>query len=162
MVGEPEAWHRRSVAGLLIVRIYLIGSLKDPHFPEVADALRSAGHDVFDDWRGGGHDGDHRWREYELIERDRGYAEAVYAPFAKNNREFDRSNIDLQEAVIAVCKPKALPGRSSIAELGYARWAKGKSTYILLNGEPDEWDLMLPLVVDQFFTSTEELLEALK
>lgn len=143
------------------MRLYLIGSLKDPNFPEVAGALREAGHDVFDDWRGGGHDGDHRWREYELIERDRGYAEAVYAPFAANGREFDRCNIDLCEAVIAVCKLNTLPGRSSIAELGYARWAKGKHTYVLLNGDPDEWDLMLPLVVKRFFTNTGQLLEAL-
>ena len=143
------------------MKIYLIGSLKDPNFPEVADALRQAGHEVFDDWRGGGHDGDHRWRQYELNERDRGYAEAVWAPFAENGREFDRSNIAAQDMVVAVCKPGKLPGVSAVAELAYARWALNKPAVVLLNGEPEEWDLMLPLAVTEFFNTITELVEAL-
>jgi len=143
------------------MNIYLIGSLKDPDFPHVAEALREAGHNVFDDWRGGGHDGDHRWREYELNDRGRGYAEAVYAPFAVSGRAFDVANIERQDVVVAVCKERKLPGRSSVAELAYAK-NNGILSYVLLNGEPDEWDLMLPLAVHRFFTSVAGLLEFLK
>ncbi len=142
------------------MKVYLVGSLKDPDFPEVADILRQTGHEVFDDWRGGGHDGDHRWRDYEWIERDRGYAEAVYAPFATSNREFDRRNIVANDCVVAVCKKGHLPGRSSIAELAFAQRI-GHGAYVLLNGEPEEWDLMLPLVVDKFFNTVDDLLEVL-
>lgn len=140
------------------MKVYLAGSLKDPEFPTVAEALRDAGHDVFDDWRGGGHDGDVRWRDYELNERSRGYIEAVNAPFAVSNREFDKRNIGACEVLVVLCKPGKLPGRSSIAELGYARWGLSQRTAILLAGEPEEWDLMLPLVAHAIFNTTEELL----
>lgn len=142
--------------------IYLVGSLKDPEFPKVAEALRDAGHDVFDDWRGGGHDGDARWRDYELNDRGRGFIEAVHAPFAVSNREFDRSNIERSNIVVAVCKAGKLPGRSAIAELAYAKLALRIRSYVLLNGDPEEWDLMLPLVIDRFFPSIDKLLEVLK
>lgn len=155
-VAVPEA----VVYGKKPMKVYLVGSLKDPEFPHVAEALREAGHDVFDDWRGGGHDGDARWRGYELNERGRGYVQAVYSPFAVNGRTFDRENIEASNVVVAVCKPGKLPGRSSIAELGHASKLRIR-TVVLLNGEPEEWDLMLPLVVDHFLTSTDQLLELL-
>ncbi len=143
------------------MKIYLIGSLKDPGFPEVASDLRAAGHDVFDDWRAGGKDGDVRWADYEMQHRGRGYIAAISAPFSACVREFDRQNICEQDCVIAVCKENSLPGRSSIAELAYAKLSLGRKAYVLLNGEPDEWDQMLPLVVDQFFYDVDTLLKVL-
>lgn len=143
------------------MKIYLVGSLKDEEFPRIAERFREGGHEVFDDWRGGGADGDKRWRDYELNERDRGYVEALQAPFAVNNREFDRTNIDKCDAVVAVCKPNKLPGISAVAELAYARWVKGTHAIILLNGEPHDWDLMLPLVVTRVCNNVEEVLEVL-
>jgi hypothetical protein len=142
------------------MKIYLVGSLKHPGFVDTAEALRAAGHDVFDDWRGGGPDGDARWRDYELNERDRGYAKAVFSHFAENNREFDRSNLVAQEVIVAVCKPNKLPGPSSVAELSYAKH-HGIPAYVLLNGEPHEWELMLPLAVTDIFENLDQLLEAL-
>lgn len=139
--------------------IYLVGSLKDPNFPATADALREAGYDVFDDWRGAGRDGDARWRDYELNERDRGYAQAVYAPFAENGRAFDVRNIEKSDVVVAVCQWGKLPGRSAVAELGYAR-RMHIPTFILLHGEPEDWDLMLPLVA-HIVPSVDTLLEEL-
>jgi hypothetical protein len=144
------------------MHIYLVGSLKDDNFPMVADALRAAGHEVFDDWRGAGCDGDARWREYELNERERGYVEALRAPFASNGREFDRKNIDDSDVVIAVCKPNKLPGASSVAEMAYARWHKGKYAIVLLNGEPNEWELMLPLAATHVCNNLDEVLEVLR
>jgi len=144
------------------MKIYLVGSLKDPDFPDVAERLREEGHEVFDDWRGGGHDGDHRWRMYEITERGRNYVKALAAPFATNNFEFDKKHLDWCEVAIAVCKEGKLPGRSSVAELTYVRWGRGRPTYILLNGEPEEWDLMLPLTAHGFFYTIDELIEQLK
>lgn len=125
--------------------IYLVGSLKDPDYPKTADALREAGYEVFDDWRGAGEDGDKRWRSYELNERGRYYHDAVYAPYAENGREFDKLNIAMADAVVAVCKAHKLPGASAVAELAFAQ-SFDKPTFILLNGDPYDWDLMLPLV----------------
>jgi len=144
------------------MKIYLVGSLKDPDFPKVAQALRDAGHDVFDDWRGGGCDGDKRWQYYEQEERERNYVEALRSPFAESNFEFDKANLDKCDVAVAVCKAGKLPGRSSVAELAYVRWARGKHSYVLFNGEPDEWDLMLPLVVHDFFYTIDDLVEGLK
>ena len=144
------------------MNIYLVGSLKDPEFPHVADRLREEGHEVFDDWRGGGHDGDQRWHMYELNERCRNYVEALHSPFATNNFNFDKHHLDRCDVAIAVCKLGKLPGRSSVAELTYVRWALGRRTYILLNGEPDEWDLMLPLTAHGFFYSVDGLAAQLK
>lgn len=144
------------------MKVYLVGSLKDPDFPNVAKALREAGFDVFDDWRGGGHDGDHRWRMYEMHERGRNYVEALEAPFAVNNFDFDKKHLDWCEVAVAVCKPNHLPGRSATSELTYVRWGRGKQTYILLNGEPEEWDLMLPLTAHAFFYKVEDLIAKLK
>jgi hypothetical protein len=128
--------------------IYLVGSLKDPDYPKTADALREAGYEVFDDWRGAGEDGDKRWRSYELNERGRYYHDAVYAPYAKNGRNFDRHNIGEADAVVAVCKAHKLPGASAVAELAFASMMLGKPAFILLNGDPYDWDLMLPLVAE--------------
>jgi hypothetical protein len=144
------------------MRIYLIGSLKDPQFELVADALRDAGHEVFDDWRGAGADGDARWRRYELNERSRGYIEAVFAPFATQGREFDRRNIVASDVMVAVCKERKLPGSSSVAELAYASLGLNKPAYVLLNGEPDEWDLMLPLLNCTWVSSLTELVSVLR
>ena len=32
------------------MKVYLVGSLRNPYVREVASLLRTAGHDVFDDW----------------------------------------------------------------------------------------------------------------
>jgi hypothetical protein len=140
------------------MRIYLVGSLKDPYFPVIADALREAGYDVFDDWRGAGPDGDRRWRDYELNERGRGYHQAVYEDFAVNGRTFDTCNIVASDAVVAVCKKWKLPGASAIAELAFAKYTAELPTFILMNGEPEDWDLMLPLVA-QIVPDLDTLLE---
>ena len=49
--------------------IYLIGSLKDPYVREVAEALRDAGHDVFDDWHASGPYADTGARQQPLVSR---------------------------------------------------------------------------------------------
>lgn len=142
------------------MKVYVVGSLKHPRPREVAEALREAGHEVFDDWHASGPDADMHWQSYEQ-ERGRNYVEALDGPFARNGFRFDRDNLDKSEVIVAVTKPFKLPGISSVAELGYAR-SMGKFAFVLLDGEPERWDLMLPLVVDKFFYTLEHLLTDLK
>lgn len=142
------------------MKIYLVGSLKDPDFSSIATWLRAEGFEVFDDWRSAGAEADTRWREYETRERRRGYADALFEPFATTAREFDCRHIDNSDLVVAVCPLEKLPGRSAIAELGYAS-RRGLPTAILLRGDPDEWDLMLPLVAE-IFDAADDLLAWLR
>lgn len=141
------------------MKVYLVGSLKDQYVREVANALRDADYEVFDDWHASGPDADAHWQRYEKS-RGRAYVEALKAPFGRNSFEFDVSHLASSAAAVAVCKPNRLPGTSSIAELGYMR-ALGKPTFILLNGEPFEWELMVQLV-GKFILSIPELLEELQ
>ena len=55
--------------------VYLIGSLRNPKIPQVANILREAGHDVFDDWFSPGPNCDDEWKTYEQL-RGRSYLEA--------------------------------------------------------------------------------------
>lgn len=142
------------------MNIYLVGSLKHPKVREVADHLREAGHEVFDDWHAGGPEADQHWRFYEQ-DRGRNYVEALAAPFAVNAFDFDRRHLDLCDVAIAVCKPGKMPGISSVAELTYVRWGRGKRTLVLFDGEPEQWDLMLPLTAHRFCYTIDELVENL-
>lgn len=135
-------------------KVYIVGSLRNPVIREVANALRVAGFNVFDDWHGCGPDADDQWKTYEK-DRGRGYAEALRGKLAKHAFEFDKSNLDEADAVVLV-----LPaGKSGHLELGYAA-GKGKRTYILLEPDRDEdrWDLMY-LFATAVVTDVTELLE---
>ena len=48
-----------------MAKIYLIGSLRNAKIAEIANKLRSAGHEVFDDWFGAGPEADDFWQKYE-------------------------------------------------------------------------------------------------
>lgn len=115
--------------------IYLIGSLRNPEVPKVANKLREAGFDVFDDWYAAGPEADDKWRDYEKG-RGRSYLEALHGAAANNVFQFDRRHIDSSDAVILI-----LPaGKSGHLELGYSL-GRGKQGYILLD-DPERWDVM--------------------
>lgn len=115
--------------------IYLIGSLRNPEVPKIANQLRSAGLNVFDDWYAAGEIADDSWRDYEKA-RGRTYMEALQGAAAKNVFAFDKRHLDAASDVILV-----LPaGKSGHLELGWAI-GKGKRGYILLDS-PDRWDVM--------------------
>ena len=116
--------------------IYLIGSLRNPQIPEIANTLRSAGHDVFDDWFSAGHEADDKWRDYEKV-RGRSYIEALKGLSAEHVFQFDLKH--LQRADTAVLVYPA--GKSAHLELGWAL-GQGKRGFILLDN-PDRWDVML-------------------
>ena len=135
--------------------IYLIGSLRSPRVRQVALELRQAGHDVFDDWHACGAEADAEWTSYEK-DRGRIYQEALAAPFAQHAFHFDMLHI--LEADIGVLVLPA--GKSGHLELGYMI-GRGQRGYILLDGEPEKWDLMY-LLAHGVFYSVEELLPHLK
>lgn len=117
------------------MNIYLIGSLRNPEVPNVANRIRALGHEVFDDWFAAGPEADDKWREYE-ISRGRDYLEALNGAAAKNVFAFDKRHLDAADAAVLL-----LPaGKSGHLELGYVI-GSGRRGYVLLD-TPDRWDVM--------------------
>lgn len=115
--------------------IYLIGSLRNPQVPIIANQLRAVGLDVFDDWYAAGPEADDKWRDYERG-RGRNFKEALSGYAARSVFEFDHRHLERAAAVVLI-----LPaGKSGHLELGWAL-GKGKPGFILLDS-PDRWDVM--------------------
>ena len=138
----------------MTLKIYLIGSLRNPEVPKLANKIRELGFTVFDDWYAAGPDADDKWRDYEKT-RGRNYKEALKGLAAKHVYRFDLKH--LNECDIAVLYLPA--GKSGHLELGYAI-GKGKRGYILLDN-PERWDVMYQFA-HGVFHSFEELQEELK
>jgi nucleoside 2-deoxyribosyltransferase len=135
--------------------IYLIGSLRNPTIIEIANKLRKLGFDVFDDWMAAGPEADDYWRDYEKA-RGHNYAEALKGHAAFHVYNFDREHLEKADAGIL-----ALPaGKSGHLELGWLL-GKGKPGYILLEGEPERYDVMY-LFASGVFNTFEELANELK
>lgn len=133
--------------------LYLIGSLRNPQVPVIAEQLRAAGHSVFDDWFAAGPEADDKWRDYEQA-RGRSYREALSGYAAGHVFDFDRLHLERADVVVLM-----LPaGKSGHLELGWAL-GKGKPGYILLDN-PDRWDVMYKFA-DGVFYSVDELVVAL-
>ena len=131
---------------------YIIGSLSNPRVEEVADQLRLAGFDCFDQWRAA--HGDH-WADY-AIRRKMKFKEALEMDFTNTAFNFDMKY--LSKADIGVLVMPA--GRSGGLELGWLL-GRGKRGYILYDGEPERPDLMTKLATGVFF-SLEDLIKELK
>src|SRR5690606_13433819 len=121
-------------------KIYLIGSLRNPDIPLIADKVRKETKvEVFDDWFAAGPEADDFWKAYE-VSRGRSYSEGLQGYAARHVFEFDRHHLDTSDGAIL-----ALPaGRSGHLELGYMA-GRGKRTYILLDRsylDEDRWDCM--------------------
>lgn len=128
------------------MKIYLIGSLRNPEIPKVGNLLRADGHTVFDDWHAGGPSADDEWKRYET-ERGRSYQEALNGWAARHIFEFDKHHLDECEVGVLV-----LPaGKSAHLELGYLV-GSGKTGYILMD-DPDRWDVMMQFGVSVFSVS---------
>ena len=69
-------------------KIYLIGSLRNPEVPKMAQEIRKLGFDVFDDWYAAGERADDSWKEYE-ISRGHNYREALSGYAADHVFDFD-------------------------------------------------------------------------
>lgn len=118
------------------MKLYLIGSLRNPAVPLLAQTLRGQGFEVFDDWYAVGPKADDHWLEYEKA-RGRTYAEALQGHAAKNTFHFDKTHIDA--ANIGVLLYPA--GRSAHLELGYMI-GQGKPGIVYIPEEPERWDVM--------------------
>ena len=135
--------------------IYIIGSLKNKDVPEVAEYLRSLGHDVFDEWYSAGPEADDYWQAHCEM-RGMNYAEALASPHAECVFEFDRKYLDLADTVVLV-----LPaGKSGHIELGYAL-GRGKRGFVLFPNQPDRYDVMYKFATGFAFT-WEELADLLE
>jgi len=118
-----------------VAKLYLIGSLRNPEIPKIANELRELGFDVFDDWFAAGPEADDKWKEYEET-RGRSFSDALNGEAARHVFGFDFQHLSVSDVVVLV-----LPaGKSGHLELG---WALGrhKRGYILHNN-PDRWDVM--------------------
>ena len=137
-------------------KLYVIGSLRNPVIPLVAQTLRGRlDIEVFDDWYAAGPEADDYWMSYEK-ERGRSYTEALQGYAARHVFGFDKSHLDSADGTLLV-----LPaGKSGHLELGYMA-GKGKWTGILLDKEePERWDIMYGFASGVFRT-LEEVVQAL-
>ena len=116
--------------------IYLIGSLRNPEIPKIANRLREHGLEVFDDWYAAGEHADDAWRDYELA-RGHNFREALQGHAARNVFEFDKRHIARASAAILACPA----GKSGHLELGVVL-GSGRPGYILLDGNPERFDVM--------------------
>src|SRR3990167_1030837 len=118
------------------MKIYLIGALKNPNIPFIANLLRRKGYEVFDDWFSPGKNADECWQEYETT-RGRSYKQALHGAHARHIFEFDKRHLDDADIGILVMPS----GRSGHLELGYLA-GQGKPTFVLFDEEPARYDLM--------------------
>ena len=142
------------------MKIYVASSWRNEHYPEVVQAIRSAGHQVYDfrnpkehvqerdqgfHWK----DIDSDWKSWSPDQ----FIEALTHPLAKAGYKSDQDALDAADATVLV-----MPcGRSAHLELGYAA-GQGKPTIILLSdGEPELMYKMAHCLV----TSVEDMLTAL-
>ncbi len=134
--------------------IYVVGSLRNPKVPQIAEVLRDIGYDAFDDWYAAGPTADDSWQAYETA---RGHdCQAALAGYAAQHVfKYDRSHLDRCAAGLLV-----LPaGKSGHLELGYLL-GQGKPGYILLDGEPERFDVMYNFAT-KIFTSVDEMVKEL-
>jgi hypothetical protein len=120
------------------MKIYLIGSLRNPRVPEVSAQLREDGHDVFDDWYAAGPEADDYWQKYEIA-RGHTYSEALKGFAANHVYHFDKHHLDTADCAVLL-----LPaGKSGHLELGYII-GTGKPGYIVLDETKpvERWDVM--------------------
>jgi hypothetical protein len=141
---------------LLGKTIYIIGSMRNPRVPVIANALRAIGWDAYDDWYSSGPESDDRWQEYERA-RGRSYVEALNGYHAQHVFDIDKHHLDRCSRALMVMPA----GKSCHLELGYTI-GRGKPGYILLDGaEPERFEIM-PRFATRVFGVLDEVLESLK
>lgn len=137
------------------MKIYLIGSLRNPNIVQVGNRLRAAGYDVFDQWWAPGRETDSFWQEYTKA-RGQTYREAIQDHYAKHVYDFDKCHLDAADAAVLV-----LPaGKSAHLEAGYV-CGRSKPMIVMFDGEPERYDIMYQFA-SAFVFSEDELLEEFK
>lgn len=118
------------------MKIYLIGSLRNPRVPFIGSELRQAGFDVFDDWFAAGPQADDCLWAYEQG-RSHSCAEALTGYAAQHIFAFDKWHLERADVAVLIMPA----GKSAFLELGIAV-GQGKWGYILLDKEPERIDIM--------------------
>ena len=137
-------------------KIYVASSWRNPIQEQIVCALRNAGHEVYDFKNPApGHKGfawsdiDRDWLNWSPVR----FIKALTHSIAVGGFKFDKAALEWCDTCILV-----LPcGRSAHLELGYAA-GQGKDTYVLLNDEKFEPELMY-LLNDSCATSIEEIID---
>lgn len=135
-------------------KVYVIGSLRNEVIPQVAETLRKAGHAAFDAWYSAGPEADDYWQKHEKF-KGHTFQQALAGYAAQNVYAFDKRHLDAADVVVMVMPA----GKSGHLELGYSV-GKGKRTYILMDGEPERYDVMYNFAT-KVVMSVEELLKEL-
>lgn len=129
--------------------LYLIGSLRNPQVPVFAGRLRALGFEVFDDWYAAGPEADDYWQKYEQ-ERGHDLVEALEGHAAYHVFDYDHKHLDRADLGILL-----LPGgRSAHIEMGYLA-GRGVPTHIILEGEPERYDVMYRFATQVWRTEDE-------
>ena len=139
------------------MKIYLASSWRNNKQPEVVEALRNEGHEVYDfrNPEPGNHgfhwsDIDQKWKNWSKEE----FRSALFHPVAEKGFGLDMKS--LMECDVCVLVGPC--GRSAHLEAGYAVGA-GKITYILAD-EGEEPELMYRMA--EVFTSLDEVISNLR
>jgi nucleoside 2-deoxyribosyltransferase len=102
-----------------------------------------------------GPEADDYWQKYEQ-QRGHTFTQALAGNAARHVFNYDRRHLDASDAAVLM-----LPaGKSGHLEFGYMIGQK-KPGFILLNGEPERWDVMYGFA-DGVYTNERELTEALR
>lgn len=128
--------------------IYVVGSLRNPHIPDIGNTLEKLGWEAFTDWFAAGPEADDYWQKHETA-RGRDYKTALQGYHAKHVFHFDHHHLNRSDAGLLV-----LPsGRSCHLELGYLR-GQQKPVYVFFQELPKDgrWDIMYNFCTDIFFS----------
>jgi hypothetical protein len=91
---------------------------------------------VFDDWQAAGPEADDYWMRYEQ-QRGHGYIQALDGPAANHVFDFDLHWLKWADTGVLLTPA----GKSGYSELSWLA-GRGVPTYILLDAEPERWDVM--------------------
>lgn len=134
------------------MKVYLIGSLRNPSVVRVANRLDSLRrYEVFADWHAAGEIADDSWQLYEKT-RGRTYGEALNGYAARHVFQFDKHHLDTS-GIATLVMPA---GKSGHLELGYMV-GRGKETHVLFDQEPERWDVMYQFANKVFFSEDDYL-----
>lgn len=135
------------------MKIYIMGSLRNPEIPKFANRLSAEGFEVFADWFAPGPNTDDYFRKYAKI-RGWSYKEALNSLAARQVFRFDLHHLETCHAAVMLMPA----GKSAHLELGYLR---GRETpaYILFDREPKRYDIMTQFASDIFFAESELVTE---
>ena len=139
------------------MKVYVASSWRNPTQPEIIEAIRAAGHEVYDFRHPKEGDSGFHWSEIDdrwIYWTPAEYVRALDHPIAKAGFKSDFDAMQWADVIVMV-QPC---GRSAHLELGWACGAKKRTCILLRDGEPE----LMVLMVDKLVLSVDELLKWLE